>query len=92
MQRVWGLLVVALGCAPLGSRDAGSERPVTGDGAYLTHADIPRRWQHIFAMDVAGPFYLAFSDKYACRIDAETYTMLRRGQMLRCVWRAPHGT
>ena len=86
-----GALAVVFGCAPRQAETTTplSERLVTGEAMYLVPADIPNRWQHLFLGEVTGPFYLAFSHEYACRITAEIITGLHRGQPLRCRWRPP---
>jgi hypothetical protein len=85
-------LVVALGCAPTeaGRPTPASERLVTGEAVYLIPAAIPSEWRYLFLGEVTGPFYLAFSHEYACRITGEMITTLRRGHPLRCRWRLPH--
>lgn len=93
-MKLWAAVAaVMLACGPASSRSvtAGSERLVTGEGAWLTYDRIPARWEHLFTGEVTGPYYLAFSNGYACRVDATTYTMLREGLRLTCVWRTPRG-
>lgn len=81
--------VLALACAPTDTPTPQAGRPVTGDGVYLTQHDLPRAFRHLFAMELTGPYYLAFSDPYACVLTSAQYTMLRRGEWLTCDWRAP---
>lgn len=101
------MLVVLAACASSGTQQASpsdlprntvvSTTPIPGGrrvsetGAWLTYDRIPGRWEHLFRGEVTGPYYLAFSEGLACRVNGDVYTHLQAGHYLACPWRTPRG-
>lgn len=89
------LLLLVMACvAPKNNNQIrGSEtvRMVTGMRAWHNQHDIDEGLKHLFEGEVVGPYYVAFSNDFVCRVTPEVFVMLQYRQNLSCQWRLSRG-